>query len=84
MINTERPGHLHILVDGAGLPNHSDRMTQQAPDVGLMVGQRLRRWPNIKQTSGQRLGIAGSLLMMTVSQRNKVTDEKFTKCSDWN
>ena len=29
--------------------------TRRLPTVGLMLGQRLRRWPNIKYTSGKRL-----------------------------
>ena len=35
--------------------------TSSWPDVGLMLGQRRRRWPNIKPTSGQRLVIAGEI-----------------------
>ena len=33
------------------------------PNVGLMVGHRLRRWPNISPTLGQRLAFVGITFM---------------------
>ena len=33
--------------------------TEKKPYVGLMLGQRLRRWPNIKPTQGQYILIVG-------------------------
>ena len=35
------------------IPPHAD------PCAGLMFGQRLRRWPNIKTTQGQRVMFFG-------------------------
>ena len=29
--------------------------TRRLPNAGLMLGQRLRRWPNVKPTFGQYL-----------------------------
>ena len=33
-----------------------------APDVALMLGQRLRRWPNIKLSLGERLVLPATYL----------------------
>ena len=35
---------------------------RRGPNVGLMVGNSLRRWPNIKPTSSRRLLLTGSSL----------------------
>ena len=37
-------------------------MHRRSADVGVMVGHRLRRWPNIKPTSAERLVFAVILL----------------------
>ena len=35
------------------------KFTRYSPKLGLMLGQRRRRWPNIKSTSGEYLVFAG-------------------------
>ena len=36
------------------------------PNVGLLLGHRLRRWPNINQTLGQRLFFAGVSMSLNI------------------
>ena len=35
-------------------------LTRPSPCVGLMLNQRLRRWPKIKPAQGKRLLVSGS------------------------
>ena len=53
--------------EASGPANAVSRSTQstanmrRCPNVGLLLGQRRRRWANSKSTSGQRLMFAGNL-----------------------
>ena len=65
-------------------PAWSKRMypenTRRWPNVALMLHQRLRRCPNIKATSGQRLVISGIRVMVygspTIAYTSRVTELK--------
>ena len=49
------------------------------PNVGSMLGHRLRRWPNIEPTLGGRLDLAGMVVGLFTTNRDnkpKVTDRK--------
>ena len=54
-----------ITVYGGWFRPHESRPSnpRRSPDAGLMLGQRRRRWPNIKTTSGERLGFDVHLLI---------------------
>ena len=44
---------LHRIYPGRKItPTNQKLNTNCRPNVGLMLGQRLRRWPNIKPASG--------------------------------
>ena len=52
------------------------------PNVGLTLAHRLRRWPNISPTLGQRLVFAGCLLVASVSDNhayNRVVSNRGVK-----
>ena len=38
--------------------------TKRSPGAGLMLAQRLRRWPNIKPAPAQRLVFTGWLVLL--------------------
>ena len=39
--------------------------TRRSPNVGLLLAHRLRRWPNINPTLGERLVFAGIFTSLT-------------------
>ena len=59
--------HDHITYDNSPCPvkyhNISANM-RRWPDVGLLLGQRRRRWANSKPTLGQRLTLAGIVYIL--------------------
>ena len=54
--------------DSILLSNASPANTGRWPNVGLMLGHRLRRWPNIDPALGQRLVIAGWLPIVSAGR----------------
>ena len=46
------------------------------PNVVLMLGQRLRRWPNIKTTLGQRLVFFGRVYFLYVGRLCSLDSDK--------
>ena len=44
-----------VIISSASSPWISNKYTRHWPDAGLMLDQRLRRWPSIKPSSGKHI-----------------------------
>ena len=56
--------------------HHSDPVCFMcSPDVVLMLGQRHRRWPNIKPTLGQHIVLAGLTFFGETVHRETTTEK---------
>ena len=65
MVEREGRGDNRLRLDNLAIRrkdrNKLPASTSPAPNVGTMLGQRLRRWSNIVPTLGERLVFAGRI-----------------------
>ena len=57
--------------------------TKRVPNAGFMLGQRRRRWPNIKPALGQRLVFKHATLSLTQHQNNRTVYLHFFHIMGW-